>query len=106
MNAEDAIRKRALRYFMTPEWRNPTVVSVSPADETLVRKLGSGILSDYRRLRIEVEMHPAEAKRILETLTDEDRNNAERFLQGLWTFDITCTSSDIIEVTSPYVDLD
>lgn len=107
MTADElAILERALQYLTKERWVEPAVISVSPIDAQLLDKLSNKAVCAYRKIRMSVAMDASRKLMILETIKDPvDHAEAERFLEGNWLIDITCSASDIVEVSYPFVDL-
>jgi len=103
---ERAILNRALQYLTEERWVEPAIISISPIDAHLLDKLSNKMGSSYRKIRISVAMDASRKRMILETIKDPvDHEEAERFLESNWLIDITCSASDIVEVSHPFVDL-
>jgi hypothetical protein len=103
---ERAILNRALQYLTEERWVEPAVVSVSPIDNDLLDKQTNKTGWSYRKIRISVAMDASRKLMILETIKNPvDHAEAERFLESNWLRDITCSATDIVEVSYPFMDL-
>ena len=100
----DLIRRRALKFAATLDFVDPVIVDVRPADDTVVSERGSGDASQYRTVRIELQMSPDSRQRMIELATPKDADDLKRFLEGPWTFDVTCNATDVILSDTPYID--
>lgn len=100
-DSTEPIRRRALRFARTLEFENPVILDVRDADKTVVLERGSGDISQYRTVRIELQLSTDLRQSTIEHAGPNDADELKRVLEARWIYDITCSATDIILVDIP-----
>ena len=100
-NSTEPIRRRALRFAGTLDFDDPIVLDVGDADETIVLERGSGDQSQYRTVRIQLQLSAVRRQAMIESAGPDDADELKRALEFPYIYDVTCSATDIILVDIP-----